>query len=432
MKIFASKKGVSLIEVITAVVIISIITTGFIGVMNGNFKMLMAARKNTQDIYTAQTNLINAEENARVELALGNLATDKIINKPFNLINEIKVHQFETDVDGKYIATWLCPNPLFTIVTPQVESVKLKIYKKADGVEQEVKYPYACDYSNLIFRAEESGNTGFKNKYCWYIALKERQYFFNIPIYDPEEITEVEWGTRYPVFPANYVKIAETSVPELTIDPNMSAGGHIIVTVQPEDANGNVGDIKISNPVYVHFLLFAEGLRTHFDANVVNFKDGDYVTQDLPIQLEKWLDLANDARDTGIDDQHLPLFGRSKIFSNFKTQKVIFDNSSSIQVVDEETKGHYKTIFFVTKYSEGDVVFKNKDTEIKDVLVGREGKIRVFYDRIKTEDAISVIGNSEFELYEMLIYDDILSDDEILKVFAGLSWKYSIYVSPTH
>ncbi len=424
------KKGFSLIEVIVAVVIISIVVTGFMSITNGNFKMLIEAKKDTQTIYEAQTNLLESQKNARKNLALGHIMATKTISKPFNFNTSIDVYQLEAQVDGKSVATWICPDQKLNYVKPSVGDVKLTVYRRPlpCGYKPVAKLPYLTDPSQLTLEAELTGETGTYYEYNWYWAEKEDVYKYNIPIYDTDNINPEEWGTRYPVFPGSYTRInIAKSIKSLPLS-DFYAGKHIIVTAQPFDASGNGGDIMISNSVFFPGLLETDKLLAHIDASVIDYHDNDYAYIMLPRVLRKWIDLANGAVDVenGPTSAVFPGLEQTKLSDRVKAQSIFFSSGSYIKVTDPATVGRRKTFIFVTRNSRGDQLVQNGTKKIVDNVSGNSGKIEIFVKRMETQEAVTLIGKGNYSLYELLIYDGFVPHDKLIRIFQYLALKYNV------
>ncbi len=422
------KKGFTLIEVIAAVVIVSIIVAGFMTMMNGNYKILIADKQNFADINAAQSDLHHSIKSTRNDLDNGSLAPNLTVSNPFNLISQIGVYQLEKAANNKKAITWVCKTPDFNLNKPKIGDVELLIMRNSTPVE----YPNLADCTGLTMFAETSLLEGSRIEYSWYSAkVDEHGNDFNIPIYDPSEITESEWGVRYPQFPSDYNKMPIVKwLNEVDVIPEYQ-GTFFIVTAQPFDDDNNAGDIKVSNPIF--FLRLPEGatILSRFDASNVDFHNRSETTEpeaDGTRRMLSWRDLAYELNKINVCGKP-PHIYQTPLTSTLKAQYITFHASTELKINDIATANTFKKFFLVTKDGEGDVLLKNGDDQVVGTAEGASGAIKITTAEVETLSGETIVGAADFSLYEMLVYDNSLGQitPEIEQtIIAFLKDKYQI------
>lgn len=271
-----NNKGMTLIEVILAIMIIGVIAIAFLPSISSGYNMLTGTKKFTIDSFEAQK---------EIELLMEKARKKEDINA-YPQIEENSIKVFGKDVKGYKVSMDISNhgkiNAFVGDIRPPEPKVPVadKVNLKGMKNNKEIKYIYGADKDIYLEGSYEI--TGDTRQYLlnviqkWYVS--EEGFY---PII-PEAYPEIDAGNKYPVFPNNYELINGESTKKLT-NLEKYLGRHIIYTVTPISKIGKYGVEVNSNPLYVIGLPFIDGLSLHLDSSYIDSNNGDF---------QSWTDLS--------------------------------------------------------------------------------------------------------------------------------------------
>ena len=113
-------KGMTLVEVIVAIALLGIISTGFLGVFGSNLNFININKQNTEDIFVTQRQMELAIETAKNNTGL---VYEKTIENAFEPNLDVKVHQMKHTNGSDTFYTLISNTRLPELRVPVVESV---------------------------------------------------------------------------------------------------------------------------------------------------------------------------------------------------------------------------------------------------------------------------------------------------------------------
>ncbi len=430
------QRAFSLIEVIVAFVIMSILAIGFLVAMGSNYNMLNIAKKHSQAIYHAQGDIFDNYDTIR-KIKEGEPGYDDFkridFHEPFDIYFRwdypIKLYQYEGVVDGRRVVAFACHPYAHTPDKPDTGKVSLKTYRYYNPIT----LPY-LSRSNLKIKAKKSGGNGEIYHYKWYVADNDATGKpFNLSIDQNGLINAEDLGLRYPVFPHDYRHLAAYDDDKVVNLDSSFAGKHVIVTAQAFDFKKpggelirGAGDIVLSNSIYLPALLEIDDICTHFDMSVIDYYNEDYVAQDGTKELLNWINLAEtheDAKTIAIANNR-PVLRQLSLSEQVKAQYARFTSATELALPSDS--GDTYTLFFVTRGAEGKQLTENCTDNVVATSAGDSGVIKLTSAMV-TADGESITVKAECDFFEILMYHANLAEDEKNSIEAYLKHKYSIH-----
>lgn len=313
-----NKKGMTLIEIVIAIAILSILAAVFVTSMATYFRFMSDGRGMTEDVFSAQRVLEENIESIKYSIFNG---VDPDSGKATDVNFTLFSGDYQRDVEGyKTEAIISSTRKLVAVVgsdqlvypVPVIENIELTIRKS--GVTQSGNFEYALKYEpNLSLRGTfvliDPESVFLVNRHEWFVSRKG----FTIPIEtDTDLITEGEVGRLYPVFPNDYDLVPIQGITNQLNQNDFStlisdyAGRHIVYTASPFALSGKKGVTIFSRPIYLHGPTVTDDLVLHVDASMIS-KDtskSDINVSCETISVNTWYDLSG-------SNNHLTTVGTS-------------------------------------------------------------------------------------------------------------------------
>ncbi|PID80245.1 MAG: hypothetical protein CSB19_00665 [Clostridiales bacterium] len=413
------RKGFTLIEVILAVIIISIISAGFMTALRANFISLSAGKRKTDEVL-ANKSLIDGEiEKTRSSLSDGSLVANKTVANPFNLLPSIELYQLQRTTAGKQFVTWVGPKEQRGFMRAGLQDVSLEV----KGASNTCVFYHA--QNGLFLEGDYAVKAGTESAfdsvvYDWYISRPE----FNIAIRDAALINESEWGTRYPQFPNDYVLLKGDAGRRLNIVPDY-ANRHILLNVTPLDKSGVVGEAMQSAPQFFSGLPTTDYLTTHFDANLINLQKAQSNSGEVyGDRLNAWYDIANN-HYYNIAEEARPIVQRQPIDGDFVAQHVQFDASTHLTINNSSLVdyGNFSAFMLINTLN-GGPVFDDTTTVSNMTTVDVNGDWRIVVCDLQCSSPYIRLGYGDYKLAELILYNHLLERSEKLALLQHLANKY--------
>ncbi|MCK9442990.1 MAG: type II secretion system GspH family protein [Tissierellaceae bacterium] len=453
------RNGLTLIEVLLSIVLIGFIVTFLYPPIFMNYSIIFKGRGITEDIYIARK-----EMESYIKDIEGGDHTNINFKNITLLDRNIEVTSVEAIISGNnYIKAYIPKHS--SIVSGSILDVPVI---KDDTVKISPSGPTYGFKSNLILSGSnvilEDNTNYYMSIYNWYISKP------GFEGYVPTKVTNVnegEFGYRYPQWPQDYVKI-KTDYNSFSSLDNVKTyigdfkGRHLVYSIIPISNLGKYGTEVPSEPFYLSGLPVLDPV-IHLDV--------DTIKKEI-VNEEKlnWMDILS-GKKSSIKDVTVKYSEENKKYVEINNQ-ILFD--------EEPKLGDHNTIFLVFKnppnfantnydimnsnkgwkfeMNEGKVKFTiGKDNNINfiesdkceenviyivvgQVSKGNSGKIKLYVnsrkyeintintDNYKFQGSNISIGdvNSHFNIYEIIIYNDALQENDIDEVMDYLFKKYEI------
>ncbi len=412
-------RGFTFIEVILSVIIISIISIGFMTALRANYMMLAAGKHKTDEVFANKSSIDGEIEQARLALSDGSLSANKRIDRPFNMLPSIELYQLQRTTAGKQLVTWVGPDKQRGFLRAGLQRVSLELkgwplsrsfYYAKNGIYLKADYDVKGGTEGVFDRVQ----------YDWYISRPN----FNIAVRDRDHITENEWGTRYPQFPNDYSVLNGNGGRRLDITPDF-AGRHVVLNVTPIDKNGIAGEAMQSEPFYFCGLPSTRYLAAHFDAALVNLQEPQSsVGEVYNDRLNAWYDAAH-GRYIGIAEDVRPYIYKQPIDGDFVGQYMQFDASKQI-VIDNRSLVDFAnfTVFMVINSVNGTPVFDDNTSVSSLTTIPINGDWRIAVCELQCSRPFIEVGYGDFKAAELVFYNKLLSRSERIALLEHLATKY--------
>ncbi len=456
-----SRKGLTLIEVLLSLFLIGIIATTFIPAIFSNFSMVFKAKDITENIFAAKQNMERAMELARRE---ENKSDPRFTSKSFTL--------FGKTIDGTLIHQPISGDKKIVAYVPN-ESVPVHEVPRIKSGSVSISPPgpiYGFLLGQNLTGSEgilESNSNYYMKIFNWYVSKPGFEGFI------PENIdntNEGYFGRRYPQWPQDYIKIKSSyskidGLNSLEKYVEDYQGRHIVFSVIPVSTIGKYGTEIPSQPVYLIGLPILNPL-IHLDADTIQeeindekllywsdiSKDRIKTNEKIKIKYDEELGKFVEINNKVTISENLPLGEDITIFIVFNNTSLEVDkiqnlvNSSLGNNLEWQLNMNKGKIEFIIGKEENQIKL-NTETFFdnnKHILVGQiskrtNGEVKLFVDN----EVISFVGNtniysnsllnltigsenSELNMYEIIIYNSILSEEQIDSVKNYLSMKHKI------
>ncbi|WFA09181.1 type II secretion system protein [Tissierella sp. Yu-01] len=455
-----NNKGLTLIEVILSMAIIGLIASVFLPSMTSSLSMMIRAKDLTKGIFEARQ---------KIEVAM-EVARDRDTSKYDSRFHEDKSYNiFGKKIEGVLINQPISNNNEFTVFIPDNSTLEepMPVIKTGTVGISPSEFFYGFKSGAKLY-----GENGYlEDDTNYYITLSN--WYVSKPGFEgyvPDSIdnsNEGYFGTRYPSWPQDYIKIKNNSS-QLTNLYNYIddyKGRYIVFSQIPVSNIGKYGIEVPSKPV---FLAGLPVLYPKIHLDVDTFQHEIYEEEGIEAFWEDILD-KNIKTDKKIEFKYNSDNGKYAEFKNLKTtlteNQTMRENMTVFVVFSSTSVEESHTQNIITKYdgdkglelklSEGKVEFvvsKNKDNILSvksevpidnskhilvgEIIYGTNGKVVLYVD----DEVITLLGDtrnydnsellsigdddSNLNLYEIIIYDSSLSDDEIEKVRVYLNNKH--------
>lgn len=468
-----NNKGMTLVEVILSISLIALIGAVFIPFFNYSLFVIDEGRKMTKETFKAQQDLEKSIEIAKM-----------------NKEEQYDSRFFKTNYElfGKKIKGVLITQPAFgdnnlrVFIPNEVDIAEKLPIVKADSVELNPVGPL-YPYNGVKLNGKHEIDN--KNKEYLFMELK-RWYASNEGFdgYVPNEINnenEGLFGKRYPIFPSDYVQIDNDS--NVLGDLERFVGRHIVYSVTPIDRLGKFGIEVNSRPVYIMGPPILENLSYHLDPYTLRDENGIFINDN--IEITKWKDFSTNrvfnpvySTPNKMKISYLEQYGKALVFNktaftlNYNptdqgayTIFAVYRNTSSalstscniikrrsfgdengweIGLYDakigfsikqdvSQTKGIFQKsntvanekYIITAAYSNNNMRLIIDSNEAKEELTGN-----FTYTVNDRNDVELLIGDSDSNnnIYEIIIYNDELNEDEINIVRKYLAEKHGINI----
>lgn len=460
-----NRKGMSLIEIIIAMFLLGVISISFLPGISSSYTMMKDSRKFTVDAFETQKEVEKKMEDARKleDKTVESFTTKELFGKEIDgyeirhkLGNRNEIYAFVSDKrPGSY------PVPIAINV----------INKPTIGESEYEKDSIYAVLPNLGFKGSnriepDTRKYLYVTLYKWYVSNEKFD-----PII-PESIDEIEEGTRYPSWPKDYIEIIGQENNRLKgIDFTEYANKHIVFSVIPVSTEGKYGKEVPSNPIYLSGLPRLNNLLLHLDASLL--EGNPRVKEDVTSPILEWKSACNEFVAKTFNTNRISELHYEGGEDGRYGAKYISTNGNELKIdANDYLKSEKATIFVVMKSNGkssniisrnnwwlsldkdhiGDYInFNGSDPwyidKGKHTLVGRLGSAKgdkgysLFIDGELKDDNNSykhnnkksggvIIGEndrqSDVDIYEIIMYNKWLSNEEIEEINNYLFDKYNI------
>jgi len=460
------KKGLTLIEVVLSMFIIGLIATAFIPSLFSNFSMLFRTREITKNIFEAKQDLERSIELVKN----GDYLSDgnKFQSKTFKL--------FEKEIEGVLINQPISGEKKIVAFVPIISEDIQEIVIKEPRVEAGT---VGISPLGPIYGFKEESLKGSRGKldersrdyynlsiFNWYVSKPGFEGFIPGTV---NNVNEGYFGTRYPQWPHDYVKV-KTSYNVVDILYNLKEyvedyqGRHIIFSEIPVSRIGKYGTEEPSQPVYLIGLPVLDSLSLHLDVDTIQeeindekllywsdiSKDGIKTNEKINIKYDEDLGKFAEINNKVTISENLQLGEDITIFivfnnTSLEVDKSIMDSNPGWKINLNERK-----VEFILGQGERQIKLASDTTldNNKHILVGQISKrtngevkleVKLFVDNeektftgdtdiFNSSPSVLSIGDdkSKLNLYEIIIYNSALSEEDINSVRKYLARKHRI------
>ena len=475
-----NKKGMTLIEVILALFLLGLMTVVFLPATWASYKMMGTAKNMTVDLFLTQQEIEQEMEKARDQI----YAYKEDNTKPNPMtrtirafgkdVQGISIKKSITNSDGRSnlgdIYTFIADKPVLDEGLPELQWVRLETSDSSHKLG-----PIHWDGNNL------TGSSKIKDRANYFMSLKK--WYISKPGFDghiPDIVdNESHWGTRYPSWPNDYELISNDRDQLTSLKDYL--GRHVVYSVIPVSKTSQYGVEQPSRPVYVMGLPILSNLLLHLDTYPLALTDGSKVTQwidlrgnkkaiinngdgvELQYDNGKFLQFRGDSLVTenmGINSDQLTIF---VVFNNMshsqdKSQNIISRKSTDSGWQLQMANGAIEFLLYTetnpTDPLQLPVPFEHKLTsanvadQSKHIVTAKisAGDIKMIIDKEDGHENIPVshtddargnstpyitIGDSQSEenIYEIIIYNSALSDEDTDVIRRYLSQKHRVKIN---
>ena len=417
------KRGFTLVEIVVAIGVLGVLSLGTATVLGNNFSFLNTSRDITGDTFLSQQ---------AIELEISDIKTqlrDSSHGLTLNsvIIDGVSVYFYE--VSKTY------NNTVYKYrVTPQQypEYILLKTFDvdadiKSNSIETYSVYPIAT--SSIA-----GENTPDPSTYSTHWMMDIHQWYvsapgFNVPVpkgpvndtsfkyydYLVDEGLETEIGTRYPVFPDDYILIG-TATTNMLSDVTQYAGKHIVYKVTPAAKSGRLGIPEYSDPVFVNRLKNTANLSLHLDASMIDpsYRDSASVSHvDSTGRVATWLDLSSgigvstpSEKAVQTTSSSRPMLMDTDVSAEFKGRYVKFESGKTMTISNQNTSGKWLYVYAIVRGSEGSIIFKNGSEEIAIDTTAQDIDNGWLLQKATFPSGSNsfVIGGDDVDIAELIVY----------------------------
>jgi prepilin-type N-terminal cleavage/methylation domain-containing protein len=415
------RKGFTLVEVIVAMAIIGIVAIGFLPALTNNLAFLKQTREITRDSFLAQEDIEIEIENIKQGIDAGteSLSTMTLFSADNGGVT-VSYVPISNVFNGVDYYTLVSDSRLPELEELQIFNVNadlrrdvLEIYNAYPLAENNVEGTYENDPVTI--------HDWMVNVYQWYVSVPG----FNIPVPEgndstfhyQEQVAEEDFGTKYPVFPYDFILLADETGDTLG-DLSQYAGRHLVFVVTPAAKSGKLGVRTWSDPVFVSGLTDTDHLIMHLDASYIDPYNTAMVYDET--QVLRWYDLSSifgnaypDQYGAPTSSTRRPTLYDMPVGSTFNARYVQFSSASDIQITGQGTNGSHLYVYAVVRGLPGTTIFTNGSTTftIPDATTGSIGdNWQILVTDYDSDSDAFLFGSDDIEISECVIYDSLPND----------------------
>jgi len=422
-------KGFTLVEIIVAIGLLGVISTGFLGVMSNNYEFLFETKEITERAFEAQQDMELGIDQAKALIASpghGGLSMNTI-----EVFEDITVSYFalENSYEQQNYYTLVSETRVPTMPKLNISGVKASLRYNTTTT----KYLYPLVSANIqgsYINDPLTLDDLLTNVYEWYVSKEG----FNIPVpsgnsssfYYLNDMPEIEIIDRYPIFPSDFALIGTAtsdSLPDLT----GYSGRHIIFTATPGAKSGKLGNKGISSPVFVNGLNQTNNLILHLDASYVDPYNSSEVVSSVDRKVIKINDISsniNNATPTEFsvqsDSIKRPELKDTDIVYSFGARYMRFTNGKMFTFDNQGALGKQVDYYAVVRGNNAvneEILFVNGSSVVR-VIEDADKKIQndgwyIVSGSYTSSSNSFVIGNDDIDLIELIVYVDGSSQSDV-------------------
>lgn len=467
-----NRKGMTLIEIMIAIMLLGVIAVAFLPSISSAYVNMKDTIRFTEDAFETQENI---EEKMEIARGIGG-SFDPTDPNMININPQDKVI-FGKTISGYEIAEQISDrNKMYAFVSelrpdgyevPIAENVR-NIAKNNGGI---IDIVYSKD-ENLRFNGEnnitsETSHLLLDTIYKWYVSEEG---------FDPvisSDIDEIEEGTRYPIWPGDYIEIPNQTTRNFKPTDSVNLKDrYLLFSVIPIAKVGKYGSEVYSQPLWIQGLPYISNLALHLDASLL--EGNPRVKQGVTSNVSEWKDERRNIVAKIDDSDPVPKLNYIAGENNTYGEKYISTNGNEFEIDENKNiRSNRATIFVVMKTgdkkseilsksdwkleidSNNRISFNNSSKyKLEDgnhIITGMLGTLNsnrgyyLYIDggfkesnnnyRHKHEDRDDLIigeedDNKNVNIHEIIIYDRVLSLPEAKEVEEYLSKKYGVILVP--
>ncbi|WP_240837935.1 Ig-like domain-containing protein [Acidaminobacter sp. JC074] len=412
------KRGLSLIEIIFSLALLSIIVMAIFSGFASSYSMLKRSQNYTDDVFQTQQ-LIEQEIDLMNEaITEGTEPVGETIVL-FGDSHPVTVTYYPRTVsltgirdEQSFFTTVAKKNmPLYLTDTTEVDIE----FRDHSGSLDHVYVDTSNVYVDSDARLTSSHGAHLTYIYRWYISRDG----YHMPMY--AEPVETDEGRYYPIFPNDYTIIPGNTSSSLSYLKSSYAGKHIVCTVTSAAKSGKLGPISHSNHIFVSGLPHISDLAVHLDASMIFEEDSSAINevggQD---RVKRWHDMSDENND-GVQGSSN---AQPELIKNFFVGELV----SNEQIYDT----YVNYLYFET----GDSMSVNYTVDPLDstiFLISKESSEEEFriYTGDDLPDYITLFSDitlssslDDIDVAELIVYDAVLDQSDVDEVLVYLEDKY--------
>lgn len=401
----------TLVEVIVAIALLGIISTGFLGVFGSNLNFININKKNTEDIFVTQRQMELAIETAKNDSGLTYTTLTNVFEAGIN----VKVHQMSHSNGNDTFYTLISDTRLPELRVPVVESVTATLRSNTTPVTSAYAIASTNVQGNFVMDPTTM-DVFMVNTFQWYVSRSG----FNIPV--PASYPEIEAGTKYPMFPDDYTIIPGATGTNLN-NVTAYAGKHLVFAVSPAANSGKIGVTVPSKPVFISGLpVISSDLMLHLDGTQIDATDNTQVSSG---KVLKWNDLSTyNIPATQASDANRPNLIDQGIAGEFIGKQVDFASGKTLNVAHTHLNAQTLHVFAVVKGDAAGNFMVNGGQSIPTTGDAIGNGWVLSYSTYTANSNTVTLGNTDVDIAELLIYRGALTTEQIEAISKYLKEKY--------
>ena len=300
MRKINSKKGLTLVEIIVAVTILSILVAFFLQAIVKHYIQLQSAKRVTENVFYASKEVEHDMQSIKDILMGVGVASSKPL--PPSTTTQLFTGLFQREVTYYPVIHSINSNKTIRCVVADVRPPEFEVpaiididaYLTVDNIMVDGAYAAQAENSSVQVRTEVTVDRGYllQTMLCrWYktnstFPMRWTEYT------DPHDI-DFTIGRSIPQVLDDFEIIPGQISPTLLVDADM-AGHHVVCIMTPASHENRMGRSVPTMPIYIYGLPIIDNLVAHYDASLIDipFIDFDEVAWLGRVAL-RWRDISN-------------------------------------------------------------------------------------------------------------------------------------------
>lgn len=266
-----AKKGFTLLEVLVAMALLSIITTVIVGLVSKQYVMVNETKEITVDSFQNAKNMQRTIDEIKTDLEDDGEYTG-LASIPLELFtgeDKVKIEYYEVNenYEDRHLTSLVGKRKPKNWLVPSVINVKTQL--KNNGANTQ-NISYYTDKMSVDTEHElvNPNNIYLTTRFNWYVSKPG----FTIPYEYKNDTMEGEEavGTLYPLYADDYFYLGKEKLEKISDLKKEYAGKHLLLSVRPVATSGKMGIAGNTDPtVFVVRPPFTDKLKLHLMAGIL-------------------------------------------------------------------------------------------------------------------------------------------------------------------